>query len=116
MLGLASEREMSGGSDAETYLRDWLPAADGGGLVRVKDLGDGRYAGIKPLLFHWTLIVGAIGDTWGYDDRWCYATEDLAQQALEAWGGRGEPAGWHRHPNSGRRRPDGDRASEYVDF
>jgi hypothetical protein len=53
----------------------------------------------------------------GYDDRWCFDTFGLALHALAEWQARGfegEPIGWHRHPDSGRRRPEGDPAKEYV--
>jgi hypothetical protein len=36
-------------------------------------------------------------------------------RALREWDGNGEPDGWMRHPDSGRRRPDGDAAREYVE-
>jgi hypothetical protein len=35
--------------------------------------------------------------------RWCYHDEQSALEALEAWDGTNEPAGWHRHPATGRR-------------
>jgi hypothetical protein len=31
-------------------------------------------------------------------------------------GAEGEPAGWHRNPPTGRRRPEGDAAREYVNY
>lgn len=37
-----------------------------------------------------------------------------AVAALIAWNGEGEPSGWMRHPETGRRRPGGDPAGEYV--
>jgi hypothetical protein len=92
----------------------WLKSADGG-FAEVKIIRDGdAYAAIKPLLFHWTMVVGAVGDDVGYDDRWCYATEALARQHLDAWDGVGEPDGWHRHPRTGRRRDNGDPETQYV--
>lgn len=39
----------------------------------------------------------------GYGDRWCYASYKAAKTALDAWDGSGEPTGWHRHPDTGRR-------------
>lgn len=92
----------------------WLAGAGGGHCRLVKDLGDGRYAAAKPLLFHWTLVIGQIGDRFCYDDRYCYATADQAIRALTEWDGNGEPTDWHRHPHTGRRRPDGDAAREYI--
>ena len=43
----------------------------------------------------------------GYEDRWCYDEFAEAAGALEDWraqGFAGEPEGWHRHPQTGRRR------------
>lgn len=55
----------------------------------------------------------------GYGDRWCYETEEKARAALDEWarrGGDGEPNGWHRHPTTGRRRPNGDATREHVQW
>lgn len=76
-----------------------------------------NYWAVKQLLFHWTLVTGAIGDEEGYNDRYCYQTDVLAINALRELSERnwiGEPEGWHRHPKTGRRRPDGDASREYV--
>ena len=85
-----------------------------------RDLGDGTYIMVKPLMFHWTMIRGVVGDTTGYFDRWCYATKELAMYALSAFPSNPpsgyEPAGWHRHPMSGRRRPNGDPSLEHRDW
>lgn len=64
---------------------DWLLIPKGGMCVEAKDIGNGMYAAIKPLLYHWTMIVGQIGDTFGYADRWCYATKELAEKGLREW-------------------------------
>lgn len=94
-------------------------AADGATPDRIRDLRDGSYVMIRPLLFHWTLIRGDFEDLIGYWDSWCYADEAGARAALNAFPERPEPtyepAGWHRHPPSGRRRPDGDPSREYRD-
>lgn len=86
----------------------------------VKDLGDGSYVMAKPLMFHWTLLRGDFSDHHGYFDRWCFATKELAMQALaefpESPAGSYEPSGWHRHPMTGRRRPEGLPEAEYVDL
>lgn len=53
----------------------------------------------------------------GYGDRWCYQTYEKARDALDQWarrGGEGEPEGWHRHPATGRRRPNGDAKLEHI--
>lgn len=93
----------------------WLETKDGGSFVEVKDLGDGCYAGARHLLFHATLVIGIVGNRFTYEDRYCYANIAMAIAAMHAWDGRGDPIGWHRHPKSGRRRPDGDASREYID-
>lgn len=59
----------------------------------------------------------AIGDPCSpfFDDVWCYQAPqtELAWRAALGWDGEGEPEGWYRHPESGRRRPGGDAAKEY---
>lgn len=45
---------------------------------------------------------------------YCYHEIPAAWWAAIAWDGEGEPEGWIRHLESGRRRPDGDPAREYV--
>jgi hypothetical protein len=52
----------------------------------------------------------------GYGDRWCYESYEKAKAALDAWDGEGEPTGWHRHPDTGRRRENGDPATEHVNL
>jgi hypothetical protein len=49
-------------------------------------------------------------------DAWIYDVEqlDAGWRAALGWDGKGEPEGWYRHPQSGRRRPDGDPAKEFV--
>lgn len=73
------------------------------GYHNIKILPDGRWAAAYSLLFTASIIVGRLGDETGYDDRWCYHTFEDAAKALEAWDGKSEPIGWHRHPATGRR-------------
>ena len=106
-------------SDQITTYLDRTGLAEGGATPdRIRDLRDGSYVMIRPLLFHWMLIRGDFEDLIGYWDRWCYADEAGARGALDAFPERPEPtyepAGWHRHPPSGRR-PDGDPSREYRD-
>lgn len=87
------------------------------GYRHVHELDDGTYVAIWPLMFTHAIIRGEIGNMVEIQDRWCYKTEEAAMAALAVWlvtGCRGEPEGWHRHPASGRRRPDGDSSREYV--
>lgn len=79
-----------------------------------RPIGNGRYACIWPLMFTHAIVVGKIGDQTSADDRWCYHDYPAAFAALEAWDGLGEPAGWHRHPATGRRRHDGDPNLEFI--
>jgi hypothetical protein len=85
----------------------------------IKDLQDGTYVLFKRLLYHWTVIRGHIDDHVGYFDRWCYQTEEGARQAFidfpDSPAASYEPLGWHRHPKTGRRRPEGDPSAEYID-
>lgn len=75
-------------------------------------LGDGLYSDIKHLPTGERAWVGRfiftcailVGESYrGYRDRWCYHTKADAQRALDEWDGTGEPQGWHRHPDTGRR-------------
>ena len=76
--------------------------------------GSCTYVAIIPFLFTCAIIVGDIEDESGYRDRWCYDDFQSALAAFELWDGSGEPPGWHRHPSTGRRRPDGTPEREYV--
>lgn len=80
-----------------------------------KELPDGRIAWVTRLMFTYAICVASqeIVAT-GYDDRWCYKTRADAIEALEDWTTEPEPTGWHRNPKTGRRRPDGDPAKEYI--
>lgn len=49
-----------------------------------------------------------------YDGCWCYDSVARALEEQASWDGVGEPTGWKREPSSGRRRPDGDPAQEYM--
>jgi hypothetical protein len=109
-------------SDAELRLAQSLGERNcraGSPCLFERRLGDGRVLQVLP----WRcaglqLSVGA-GDGY-YTDCWIYDAEQYADQvddgwrAALGWDGQGEPDGWYRHPQSGRRRPGGDRAKEYV--
>jgi endo-alpha-1,4-polygalactosaminidase (GH114 family) len=97
--------------DVDAYFA-WLTAD--AKMAEVKIIGDGIYAAIKPLMFHWTLVVGQVGNYHGYEDQWCMKDRATAEKAIREWDGNGEPKYWHRHPLSGRRRVDGDPSTEYV--
>lgn len=85
-----------------------------------KALDDGLFIVAEPLLFHWALYLMDPEDTVGYVDRWCYADRAGAVKAIAEWPVDTpmgyEPDGWHRHPQSGRRRENGDKEKEYVAY
>lgn len=85
----------------------------------IRDLQDGTYVMARPLLFHWMLIRGDFENLIGYFDRWCYSSETAALRALaefpETPAAEYEPSGWHRHPATGRRRPEGDLIGQFVE-
>ncbi len=91
----------------------WLKAQ---GYKDIKIIGENKWTGIHRFIFTHAIIVGNLNDCFGYEDRWCYETYEKAKAALEAWGGKGEPENWHRHPATGRRRDDGDPLSEYINL
>ena len=72
------------------------------GYTDIKVFENGRQAAIAPLMFTHAIICDIDKD--GYNERWCYHSKRAAFQALDAWDGKNEPEGWHRHPKSGRRR------------
>jgi hypothetical protein len=85
------------------------------GVLLRRTLPDGRILDLMPLLFGaWRLSVGPKGSLGYYDDQWDYEGQARALSAMMSWDGEGEPTGWHRHPSSGRRRPGGDPAMEYL--
>lgn len=77
-------------------------------------LPDGQVCGLSRLIYHWTVKIDL--SEIGYRDRYCFPTSDLAITAMEQWNGEGDPINWHRHPRTGRRRPDYTPASEYIEF
>lgn len=99
-------------SAAYTFLRGagYTPAC-------VVLLADDRIAWTDQLLFTCAIRVGVIGGM-GPEDGWCYRSEVAAMAALLAWNEAEseEPAGWHRHPGTGRRRADGDPSREHVNL
>lgn len=81
-----------------------------------RKLDDGRVIVVYPLLFGNARLCVGPDDGLTIDDEWHYESSMLACMAADLWGGEGEPESWHRHPSSGRRRPEGDATREYVRF
>lgn len=78
-------------------------------------LDDGRVLQLLPWRAHGVQLSVGRGDGY-YQDSWIYDAEqaEAGWRAALGWDGQGEPEGWYRHPQSGRRRPDGDPAKEFV--
>lgn len=86
------------------------------GYIHYRRFPSGRDAAICKLMYTWAIYADLTA--WGYGDRWCFSSYAKALTALAEWDGADdtEPQGWHRHPDSGRRREDGDPARETVNF
>lgn len=69
--------------------------------LHVQEKGEAGIVGIYPLMFTYGIIAEM--DRYSCGNRWCYKSYDEAKAALDAWDGTGEPTGWHRHVQSGRR-------------
>lgn len=80
-------------------------------------LHDGRLLALEPLLFGASRLH-LVADPWdmGSVDAWEYAeiVAPAALVALHSWNGDGEPDGWTRHRETGRRRRGGDPEQEHV--
>jgi hypothetical protein len=87
------------------------------GYYAVVPVGLEEYAAVHRFMYTWGLLRGLLWLPEGYEDRWCYATLHGAVAGLAEWRSRefrDEPQGWHRHPATGRRRPEGDATREYI--
>lgn len=79
----------------------------------VRVLEDGQRLTLFPAsIGNARLTISADEMTW--DAGWCYHDHDAAWRAVLGWNGQGDPEGWYRCLNTGRRRPDGTPESEYV--
>lgn len=79
-------------------------------------LPDGRAVWIQRKMFTHAITTGRADNVMSIDTHWCYETKAQALEALERWEpmAQKEPEGWFRHPESGRRRPNGDPAQEHI--
>jgi hypothetical protein len=86
------------------------------GYSDYREFDGDREACISAIRFTYAILADLSELTYG--DRWCYHSYAAAKAALDAWNGADgtEPGGWHRHPTTGRRRPDGDPSREYVNW
>ncbi|MDR3406351.1 MAG: hypothetical protein P4L99_27955 [Chthoniobacter sp.] len=90
-----------------------LKATEGYDVAKISD-DRTQIVAVRQMLHTWAIVYGL--DEYGMDGRYCYNFATPALLAFEAWSGNAgtEPEGWIRHPESGRRRPDGDATKEYV--
>lgn len=106
-------------TDADIHrarIKGIIAVANGADYLHIRPLGDGRAVFLLPMLMGNTRIaIGDVGRPY-FDDGWCYQFEQnyAAWRAALGWDGEGEPEGWYRHPDTGRRRPDGDASKEHV--
>lgn len=82
---------------------------------RFRSVSEDRWIAIIPFLFTTAIILGYKRHPNGYEDRWCYESSADAERAFDEWDPEvsAEPEGWHRHPRSGRRRPNGVEEAQY---
>lgn len=88
------------------------------GALWQRDLEDGRQLCVYPRMYNAILTIGRADDERGYMTHYCYESPAQAKVAGEAWDPavETEPDGWFRHSATGRRRPNGDAAREYVSY
>jgi len=113
-------KDRSSYTQQERDFIEWAKDPQGGGYVAPVIMGEhrpGEWAACYGFIYTCAIVTGRVNDRTGYDQRWCYSTPNDALVALVRWAVNsfeGEPEGWHRHPASGRRRPDGDAEQEYI--
>lgn len=85
------------------------------GAIDVKLTSDGQEIRVVPFIYTYAIVIQDPGAHW-HKDRWCYERLEDALREMRTWDPKvtKEPNGWHRHPISGRRRPEGDPAREYI--
>lgn len=75
------------------------------GYRRARQLPDGTWLAVKPMLFTTGLFVGLTGDT--YERLYCYESYYDALGAVMVWDGNGDPPGkWIKEKPSERLNPD----------
>ncbi len=102
----------------ETYIQQVLQGHSPDYIAQIA-LPDGRIISVVPLLYS-QANLGISPPPPPYEhagwffDVWMYETPVKALLAALSWDGQGEPEGWWRHPATGRRRPGGDPAKQYI--
>jgi len=86
------------------------------GAIYQRELDDGREITVYPLLWWGAKVcIGPADCPVGFDDSWLYREEGRALDIAKSWDGNGDPPdGWFRQTSTGRRRPGGDPAQEFI--
>lgn len=86
------------------------------GALTTRVLEDGRVIDLWQQLFNLKITISRDIDDDGWSDAWEYEELGAAIVAFTTWDPTTapEPTGWYRNVASGRRRPGGDPAKEYV--
>jgi hypothetical protein len=85
------------------------------GYTSWRQLPDGTILAVGEMAFNNGRLFVDI-NSYGYEDCYCYDSLELAKKSMDEYNPEvdKEPEGWKRHPYSGRRRTNGDPATEYV--
>jgi len=96
---------------------EWL-LEQGWDDIHVREFPDRSLAWVARFAFTHAILFAHRRSPSGYEDRWCFESRQLAIDALKEWNREtdAEPMGWHRHPDTGRRRPEGDPEKEYINL
>lgn len=89
------------------------------GYLYYRETSDGQFIAVARKMYTHSVLIGQITNAdCFYDSHWCYTTREQAMAAAENWDPprEVEPAGWFRHPMTGRRRPQGDPSREFVAY
>lgn len=81
--------------------------------LRRRELPDGRVLYLQKFPHFFRVTVGP--SQWPlFDASYDFEADEPAWKAILDWDGNGDPEGWFRNAETGRRRPNGDPALEYV--
>lgn len=88
---------------------------DGSGAIYWRELPDGMEIVIYAMTYGKARLN--LGDGMFLINGFCYSTPASAIEAGKVWDGEGDPLdGWHRNPQTGRRRTDGDPKKQFVNY
>lgn len=87
------------------------------GYAYVRQLPDGSWAGVKPMLFGNARLCMDMDWSGVNGEQYCYDGLAAAVLALASFDPdtQEEPQGWKKSVLDGRRRPGGDASKEYID-